>query len=442
MFKKKLVLCIVSLLLMAIAFGCSNDSSESTGSNGSTDNGETANDSTKEVETVELDFVYTGDPAFRQAMTAVIDSFSEEYPNIIVKGESATDGSYSEYLRTKDATGEFPDIFEVMDVQEYVDSGKVAELPEELASLVRNPVTIEGKSYVLPRDSNALGYIYNKAFFEEHGLNEEPATYQEFIDVMEQVKNLDETPIAVGGQDVWHMGFWINHFLINNIYADNPSWNAEMNAGEASWADEGPKKAMTQLVDLFNSGLVSENWISTPDNQLAALVASGKAIGFFSGPWMFTQLKEANPDFEIGFMPVPDEEGNINLFTGGTATGFTISKELENDPVKMEAAKTFYNYFFSKDVYSGYLKTMGTLPSTVESITYEASPEQEKLIETYNNADVTSPPINERVGENQIPSSFRDWYYKTVQEWILGEKDLEAELPKVDAEWKKLQDQR
>src|SRR5688572_16170536 len=124
---KGLLLGIVFLLLMAFSLGCSNGTKESSGEN----SGNEKNNGDQ----VQLDFVYTGDPAFRQAMDEVLASFSEEHPNIVIKGESATDGSYSEYLRTKDATGEFPDMFQLIDVQEYVDSDKLAVVPEELTSL-------------------------------------------------------------------------------------------------------------------------------------------------------------------------------------------------------------------------------------------------------------------------------------------------------------------
>ncbi|UOQ84763.1 ABC transporter substrate-binding protein [Gracilibacillus salinarum] len=419
------------VLLLIITVGCSGGSDESSSGDSS------ENDSDK----VELDLVYTGDPAWRQVMDEVISSFNEEHPDIVINGESATDGSYSEYLRTKDATGEFPDIFELMDVQEYYESDKLAPMPDSLSSLIRNPVEFDGTAYVLPTSATALGYIYNKKFFEENGLNQEPKTYDEFLEVMNEVKNLGETPIAVGGQDVWHMGFWLNHFLINNIFAEDRNWNAKVNSGEASWTDEEPTEAMNQMMDLFESGVVSDNWISTPDNQLAALVTSGKAMGFFSGPWMFTQLKEADPEFEIGYMPVPDQEGNINLFTGGTGAGWALSKTLEDEPEKMEAATAFYQYFYQPDVYKKVLEKMGSLPVTVEEVSYDGIDAQERLIETYNNADATVPPINEMLGENQIPPSFRDWFYKTVQEWILSDADVEEELPKVEAEWERLQGQ-
>lgn len=424
---KKFWLYSVLILMIGIMLGCNSDSKDK-------------NANSEDSEIVDLNFVYTGDPSFRTAMDDVLSSFSDEYPNINIKAESATDGSYSEYLRTKEATGEAPDFFELIDAQEYIDSDKLAEIPDEIAELVKNPVIADDKPYVLPRDANALGYIYDKQFFEEHDLNQDPKTYEEFIELMQEVKDLGETPIAVGGQDVWHMGFWINHFLIQEVYSENPDWNAERNNGEVSWTDPGPKKAMQDLLDLFDSGVVSENWISTPDNQLAALVTSGKAVGFFSGPWMFNQLQEADPDFEVGYMPIYNDDGELNMFTGGAGSGWAISKDTEDDEEKMEAITTFLEYFYSEETYAGFLETMGTLPQSVEEITYDADPAQEKLIDSFNNAETTIPPINEMLGDNQIPSSFRDWFYKTVQEWILDDVDLDQELPKLDEEWDRLQD--
>ncbi len=258
---------------------------------------------------------------------------------------------------------------------------------------------------------------------------------------MQEIRDLGETPIAVGGKDVWHMGFWVSHFLANEVYKDNKDFHADVYSGDASWADSNPTEALTKLVDLFQSDLVSENWISTPDNQLAALVTSGKAIGFYSGPWMFSQLKEADPDFEIGFMDVPDDEGNTNMVITGIANGWAISKDIEDNQEKMEAITTFYKYFYQKENYSEYLKTLGNMPTTVEEISYEAGAARNQLMETYNNADNKITTIDGMIGENKIPGSFRDFLYKSIQEWILNDADLSKELPKINAEWERLSEQ-
>src|SRR5690625_1930558 len=150
---KKFWLYSVLILMIGIMIGCNSDSKDNN-----------ANSEDSEID--DLNFVYTGDPYFRTTIDNVLSSFSDEYPNINIKAESATDGSYSEYLRTKEATGEAPDFFELIDAQEYIDSDKLAEIPDEIAELVKNPVIADDKPSVLPRDANALGYIYDKQFLD------------------------------------------------------------------------------------------------------------------------------------------------------------------------------------------------------------------------------------------------------------------------------------
>ena len=60
-----------------------------------------------------------GDLAHKQGMSTVIADFERSHPNIQVNEISSGSGSYLDFLRTKDAVGEFPDLVEMRDTQMF-----------------------------------------------------------------------------------------------------------------------------------------------------------------------------------------------------------------------------------------------------------------------------------------------------------------------------------
>ncbi|GMA86964.1 hypothetical protein GCM10025868_22140 [Angustibacter aerolatus] len=71
------------------------------------------------------------------------------------------------------------------------------------------------------------------------------------------------------------------------------------------------------------------------------------------------QIKEKNPDLDYGIAPIPTKSGEP--VTLGVADHLMAFK---NDGKKQTAIKAFVDYFFSKDVYSEWVKAEGFLPTT------------------------------------------------------------------------------
>ena len=92
---------------------------------------------------------------------------------------SSTD-RYTEELKAKEATEEFPDIFEIDNPYMFAEAGKLGEIDERFGELVENPVIIHGKIYALPYYSTCYGIVYNQVIFKRYGL-EVPETYEEFL---------------------------------------------------------------------------------------------------------------------------------------------------------------------------------------------------------------------------------------------------------------------
>lgn len=435
------LLALVLMTSMALSACGSNDNNNGESASSASSpaaSGSPAASASAPAKDVEFSIGYaTGDPAGKQAISDAIAAFTAANPHVKIKDISeGTTSSYLDWLKTKDAVGEFPDLVEMRDTKIFADAGKIVELPEDLRDLFGTLPSVGGKIYNAPLVLNApWGIIYSKKAYEKAGIAELPKTYAEFIEDQEKLKASGVTPITVGGKDIFHMGFWINKFLIDDVYANDPDWNSKRTNKQVSFTDEGPVKAMTDWKELF-AKYVDKGWLSTADNQTASILVSGKAAQLYSGPWMFTQIAQADPSFEFGFYAVPDDNGNRNVLGLPSPGGWSLSAEAAKDPDKVEAMKAFIRFFFSKDQYAKFLQITNGIPSTKENVTYEAMPQMQDVLTLMADPTVKkSLAINQWYDQNQIPPSFRNWFYKLMQDLVLKDGDVKAFMAQADKEY-------
>ncbi|NIK68037.1 extracellular solute-binding protein [Paenibacillus sp. BK720] len=426
---------ILSLVLTACG-GQNNNSGSNSGSSSNEPQG--SNNGGEKAKPVTISIAYaTGDPATKQAIETTIDAFTEANPNITIKNISeTTSDSYLDWLKTKDAVGEFPDLVEMRDTKVFADAGKLAELPQELHDLFTYLPEYNGKYYNAPLTGNAPnGIIYSKKAYADAGVTELPKTYDEFLAIQEKLAATGISPIVVGGKDLFHMGFWVNYFLINNVYNNDPDWNSKRTAKSASFTDAAVVQAITDYKDLFTK-YVDKGWLSTADNQTASMLISGKAAQLYSGPWMFGQISEADPNFEYGFYALPNKDGSVIVNGLPTLAGWSLSAEAAKDPAKVEAITAFIKFFFDAAQYSPYLATVNGIPTTKAEVTYETGEQMKEVLRLMADTSVKkSMMINQWFGDNAIPPQFRNWFYKLLQDLVVKNADVNEYMKQSDTEY-------
>jgi len=435
LFKLSSAVLAASLVLTACG-GNNGNSGSSSSAPSSSPAGSASADNKPNPVTISIAYA-TGDPATKQAIETTIDAFTQAHPYITIKNISeTTSDSYLDWLKTKDAVGEFPDLVEMRDTKVFADAGKLAELPAELHDLFTFLPEYQGKIYNAPLTGNAPnGIMYSKKAYADAGVTELPKTYDEFIAIQEKLLASGISPIVVGGKDLFHMGFWVNYFLINNVYKDDPDWNSKRTAQTASFTDAGMVQAITDYKELFTK-YVDKGWLSTADNQTASMLVTGKAAQLFSGPWMFGQITEADPSFEYGFYALPNRDGSIVVNGLPTLAGWALSAEAGKDPNKVEAVKAFVKFFFDPAQYSPYLATVNGIPTTKAEVTYETNEQMKEVLRLMADSSIQkSMMINNWYGDNAIPPQFRNWFYKLLQELVVGNGDVTDYMKQSDTEY-------
>ncbi len=379
-----------------------------------------------------------GDRAHKQGISTVISNFEKSHPNIVVNEINETwAGSYADFLKMKDAVGEFPDLIEMRDTQLFTDAGLLHPMPGDLIGLFEAAPEVNEAVYTLPLEKPAPhGVIYNKKVFAQAGITESPETFDEFLLYCEKIKRLGVQPIVVGGKDIWHMGFWINKFLIDEVYIKNPDWNAQRGEGKVSWTDAGPMSAMQKLKFLWDNGYVASGFTGTADNQTASILLSGQAAMLYSGPWMFNQISSADPTFAFGFFALPDQQGNINVAGAPTTSGWAISAEAAKNPEKLKSIKQFLHYFFDENQYALFLQAVNGIPATRADADYPVIEPMEAVLRMMKDGKTKqSAYLNTFSGKNTAPPQFRDWFYRAIQDVLNDKLGLDEAMREADQEW-------
>lgn len=384
----------------------------------------------------ELTFIFAdGDEGAKASMNEIVNRFNEAYPDITVTIEPGNGGAYSEFLKTKDSVGEFPDIMEMRDTAMYVRAGKLEPLSEEIQSMFLNTMTFDGQVYAVPLGGeNTNGIIYNKKYFDENGFTE-PATYDEFITLCQAIKDKgDMAPLVVGGQDIWHMGFWFHKAYNDQVLSQDREFIKHCYDGSKDFSDPAIKATFEEMKTIMQ--FAQDGWTSTPDAQITTFLVSDMAAMMYSGTHMFSQIAQADPNFEMGWFAVPSPDGKTRLVGGAGVGGLAISAESAKDADKKAAGEAFIKFFYAPENYKVYCERLSAIPATVDQPELDVLPVFQEVIDATVAADDLAPMWNGRVGENELPPDFRNFTYKTLVEVLQGTREIDSACEEMNKTWK------
>ena len=383
----------------------------------------------------ELTYIFAdGDEGAKASMNEIVNKFNETYPDITVTIEPGNGGAYSEFIKTKDSVGEFPDVMEMRDTAMYVRAGKLEPLPDDIVSLFRTTTAFDGKVYTAPLGGeNTNGIIYNKTYFDENGWTE-PTTYDEFIDLCQKIADKgDMAPLVVGGQDIWHMGFWFHKAYNDQVLSKDADFIKHCYEESKDFSDDTFKATFEELQTIMQ--YAQDGWVSTPDAQITTFLVNDMAAMMYSGTHMFSQIAQADPEFEMGWFAVPSPDGKTRLVGGGGVGGLAISAEAAKDPDKKAAAEEFIRFFYAPENYKIYCETLSAIPSTTEAPDLDVMDVFQEVIDANATADDLAPMWNGRVGENELPPDFRNFTYKTLIEVLQGTRDIDSACEELNKTW-------
>ena len=282
----------------------------------------------------------------------LIPAFEAQHLDINVEFQPAAPTEYNAALNAKLEGGTAGDLITCRPFDQSLqlyDAGYLADLSdlpgmENFSDVAKSAwITDDGSAvFCVPMASVIHGFLYNADIFAELGL-EEPTTEQEFLDVLQAVKDAGGyEPLAMGTVDQWEaatMGY-------QNIGPNY--WHGE--EGRLGLIDGTAKYNVGGFLAAFEA---LERWqpympsgyqaVTYPDSQ--NLFTLGQAAVFPAGSWEisgFTPLV----DFEMGAFPPPVPEGADTCYISDH-TDIAIGMNANTD--NPEAARTFLEWAASAE---------------------------------------------------------------------------------------------
>jgi raffinose/stachyose/melibiose transport system substrate-binding protein len=386
--KRSRLMLLLTVLAMVLAAcgggdgGGATDTTETTA--GDSENTTTTADSgtdtteaepTEEPVTIEWWHIQNNDPGL-SLWQAVADEFMAANPNVTIDITVQENEAFKQALQTSLQAGDVPDIFQSWGgggLREQVDAGLVmditdaaAEFDAEFNGAAASMMEIDERMYGVPFDLGIVGVWYNKALFEEAGIDGPPATWDEMLEDVQTLKDAGITPISLAAGDKWPAMFWYGYMALRIAGADvMQQAGVNENFNDPAFVQAGEE--LQRLIDLepFQPGYLATPW-DGPDGA-AAVLANSEAAMMLMGHWAPGTMSANGPDLaangDLGWFIFPEVEGGAGAATDafGGGNGFAVGKDAPPEALE------FLEYLSSVDVANRVGSEANLLPTTVGS---------------------------------------------------------------------------
>jgi len=188
----------------------------------------------------------------------------------------------------------------------------------------------DGAIRFVPCQPALIGVLYNRDIFEEVGVTAPPATWAEFLDVCQKIKDAGYDPLTV--DDAYRPYFIVSYLLLQK--GQDWFYQLDNDASGEMWGDPAVLQVAQAMEELVSLGYFSP---TTPSNMYPAgqqeIGLSMTAIYLVNGSWLPIEVAAtAGPDFRWGACPFPAMPGAAypSTATQVTTQGYAISSKSKN----------------------------------------------------------------------------------------------------------------
>ena len=392
------------------------------------------------AEPVELEFLF-GDPNRTEIFSRIVEDFNESQSEVHVTF-TATGTNHLEELMTRLATGEAPDLTSQLqgyELASYVEAGHIKDISGQpymkyIRDTELDTVTIDGGVYGIPMDTQAWGVFYNKKLFEQAGISEVPKTVTQLRECVDKLQAAGITPFAAGYGTEWTIGQYLGYGC-SSILTPKAVELGE-NYKKGNWTFDLPGMDLAfDVLDLVNENTQDRPFDTDVSGQYAVF-AKEEAAMMLQGNWSILQVRELNPDMQMGIFPLPiSEDEEALVFPKQYGFVINVLAKTDEDPEKEAAINTFMEYFLNPENGGGYYYDEIGVP-TANAVAEPKLDEASEILQEYleENKTVFTYYAYE-------PAGFDAESWKvTVQYLNSGSKDHEQLIKDFDAAFDKYAD--
>lgn len=381
-------------------------------------------------------------PEYAPYFEEVVKEFEAQNPDIKIDMEAIADEPIKDKLRVILGGNEVPDIMFSWSgefARKFVRAGAALDLTPYLeedpawkdsfipASL--QPFSSDDKNYGIPLRFNGKFFVYNKEIFDKYNL-QAPQTWDEFMNVLETLKQGGETPIILGNESPWAAIHYLTG-LNQKMVAQDVRMN-DYNPRSGEFTDPGYVKAMEMFAELNQKGYLMDNVNSSSHDMAKQYFFTGE------GAMMYVELEEfQNVEDSLsgnwGFFQMPtisEGKGNQNFITGAP-DGFIVSSKTEHP----EEAIKFLKFLTSKENAIKLAEQIGW-PSPIDGATNPDTALQQVVegVDTMKKAEGMAEWL-----DTDVHAKVADVYLSNIQLLLDGSKSPEEIIKEVQKVAKEVQ---
>ena len=325
----------------------------------------------------EVEF-FSQKPEMQATLQEIVDDYNKSQDEVKVTLTSVPDAGT--VLKTRIANDEAPDVINIYpqnaDFKGWAADGQFVDLTDESDILdnlydgAAEAYAVDSKIYNVPLTTNVSGVYYNKDAFAELGI-EVPKSLAEFQDIVKKIKDDGQTPFAEALGDSWTVNGFAQLAWIQSAGGAQAANDYLRFSDKGAIAEDEVSKNVAAYLDLL-----AGNGQSNSDGALyadtVAVFAEGKALMMANGSWALTVIKQQEPDFEVGFFPMPGLTADAPVMTVGAAD---MAVSISADSKNVDASKDFVKYLSSTEAMQKYYDVDGS-PTSVKGVETEGKFEE------------------------------------------------------------------
>lgn len=379
------------------------------------------------------------------------ETYMDSHPGIVINLETVGGGDdYGSALRTKMASSDQPEIYNIGGPQDVIDwSDHLEDLSgEEWISYVGegllDDVTKDGKVYGLPMAIEGYGFLYNKAIFEKAGIDGESlTTFDEINSAFETLKKkIDNGELKDDFPSLEAViEYPVKETWVTGMHTANIEFGQEFgSAAEAYEAKEIPfaySDELKQLIDMqiqYSSSASNPSALNAVDYSMQ--VGGGYAIERVAviqqGNWVYPEIATVDKTVaeNTGIIPIPLKgvsEGNIPV---GVPMYWCVNSQ--SSDADKTAAKEFLQWLYQSDEGKEIVvNELGFIPAFT------------------NYGDLTpSDPIGKKISEHVTDGTIAPWVWAgaptgwaqetlgvNIQSYVSGQKTWDEVISESKKAW-------
>jgi raffinose/stachyose/melibiose transport system substrate-binding protein len=394
-------------------------------------------------EAVELAVWLTEDPGTANAVTELIDEYTQVNPNVTITTTFTGSDIVNPTLIPALNAGEGPDVWMggtgPGQPAAIIEAGHALDLTPYFCELGWNEIIPEGivnytssggKLWSVGDAVETTVMFYNKDIFAQSNL-EVPTTWDELMTVCGTLAQAGFTmPIGLGGADKYPISWWQS--MLWGRYA-GPEVIDNVMFGEGRWDEEPFVQATAKLKEINDAGCFGPNPLAEVQDDVEARLWRGEIPMVYVGPWVIEPgIQALGEDIsKFGVFQAPPAEGKPIYPTEDIGTGWYVNARSENPDV---AADLLNFLLFREESRKKLLESGSSVPVgelNLEGVELPALVEEVFALSNEHRENGTIHAFLDTV----TPASMTDVTYDGLQALLAGQMSPEDFTAAVQASW-------